>query len=350
MPISRDNNFNVLRLIAASSVIISHAYAAQNPSIEFLVVSPALFGWCAVNVFFSMSGFLIMSALDRSGDVTRYFRNRILRIYPGLIVCTIITVLILSLFSPANFSSYISSPETLNYLFRNSTLIGIGHTLPGVFQHLPLAGAVNGSLWTLRFEMYCYITVGVSFAVGALKQGRIRWIAFGAAFATYTIVFAIRLRHGDGSDGIDRFQRLGFCFLLGMVYASAFNGFRLKFWHVAVVTVIALLLAGTPLRQFSMSVALAAIAFWLAYLDIPWIKGMQKGPDYSYGIYIYAFPIQQALLALGIIVHPVLETVAVLALTLPVAAMSWHFVESPALRLKQARFWKKLPIASAPTE
>jgi peptidoglycan/LPS O-acetylase OafA/YrhL len=131
--------------------------------------------------------------------------------------------------------------------------------------------------------------------------------------------------------------RLGFCFFIGMLFAQVQDRISLRFWHVALAAAAAALLLNTPLRLQAVSAALAMLVLWLAFVRSAPLRALSNLPDYSYGIYIYAFFIQQ-IVQLHLPQWPTLAKAALAFVTvLPVAALSWHLVEKPALSLKKRR-------------
>ncbi|NNF24113.1 MAG: acyltransferase family protein [Rhodobacteraceae bacterium] len=148
-----DNNFNLIRFLAASGVLISHAYPiSQGPEaiqpLERLV--GMTLGHVCVLIFFAISGFLILRSFDRSSTLISWTSARVLRIFPALIVVLILTVLFYGpLLTHLPIAQYFSAPETITYVPRNISLAFLQYPLPGVLVDAPYVGAINGSLWTL---------------------------------------------------------------------------------------------------------------------------------------------------------------------------------------------------------
>ena len=162
----KDNNFNLIRFIAAFSVLVSHSYAIHfgsadaEPLLSYLGKS---LGSLSVDVFFIVSGFLIYGSLIRKQSLRDYIAARILRIFPGLIFMLILTTFVLgSSISSLTFINFLSEPQTWEYFLKNSILIfRTEYQLPGVFEDNNYGTAVNGSLWSLPFELYMYIALPV---------------------------------------------------------------------------------------------------------------------------------------------------------------------------------------------
>ncbi|MGF7151731.1 peptidoglycan/LPS O-acetylase OafA/YrhL [Sphingomonas zeicaulis] len=336
-----DNNFTFLRFAAASMVIVAHAYDLQGiESVQDPLrrLTGHSMGWAGVSVFFVMSGYLIMKSLARTPNLIQFTRARALRIFPGLAVCMVLTVLLAGLFlttlSPAAF---FGSGQTAKYLGGNISLLSLQHHLPGVFEANPRPRAVNGSIWTLPYEVSCYIMAAALSVFGMLKNERLRIITFVLA-ALLSVLFTA-LQPVTAEVGIFArlaiFHGLAFCFLLGMAYASFGDRFILRWWYAPIAGLIAWLLAPTPFYTMALSVTVGLFVIWLAFVPSPLLRKLSRAPDYSYGIYIYAFPIQQTLIQFAPGLSPAMHALVAFLLVLIPASLSWHLVEKPALRFKK---------------
>ena len=163
----RDNHLNLLRVIAASMVLVSHSFVlvsgnpASEPWHDLIGRSP---GGVAVDVFFIISGFLVTGSLQRQGSISGYLAARALRIYPGLWVALLLTVLAVGLMGLSTLSTpaFFADGQTWRFLARNAVMVAGGEgLLPGAFLGNPLPGAVNGSLWTLRYELRLYLLLAL---------------------------------------------------------------------------------------------------------------------------------------------------------------------------------------------
>ena len=337
-----DNNFTILRFLAASAVIVAHAYDLQNvPGLHdpLARLTGQTMGWAGVTAFFVMSGYLIMNSLQRSGDLVRFFRARALRIFPGLAVCTVATVLLIGLFvTTVPAARFFTDPQTVKFVAGNISLLSMQYYLPGAFEGNPFPGAINGSLWTLPYEVLCYIM-----AAGLVGFGFLRGKLRGATLATIAIgglgIVAIR----PFLDGvplitwIERFQGLSLSFIIGMIYACYSHRLALRWWHWIPAAGLAWLLSGTRYFDATAGLALALLVLWFAFAPSPFLRRLSQAPDYSYGIYIYAFPIQQALIMIAPSLSPPVHAAIAFVLVLIPASLSWHLIEKPALRLKDGR-------------
>lgn len=342
----RRNNFNLLRFVAASLVVLSHAFELptgfRSHDVAFALTGQP-FSWYAVNLFFVVSGYLIVVSWERRSSVLAFLVARVMRLVPGLLVMLIITVVVLgAAFSTYSFGQFITASQTWRYAAGCLSIVFVQYELPGVFSGNPVS-AVNGSLWTLRYEVLCYLSVA---AIGLLPglqhiDRRRRSLVLSAAVVVTSVVLvvfdAFDLRYAGGKPAMMyELARLAMCFLLGGLYRQIETRLPLRFGIVIGLSALTIAVAGTVWFSPIANVATAYATFWIAFIPKGrWIAWTRSAPDYSYGVYIYAFPIQQALIAVWPGVTPLANFMLGFALTLAAAAVSWHFVEKPALSLKR---------------
>lgn len=205
---NKNNNFNLIRLAAAIAVLINHCFPlATGREVDFWIGSHLgiSLGSIAVDIFFATSGFLVTGSLLSSNDIIRFIRARILRIYPALIVMLFITtILIGGYFTSLHMKDYLASSGTLKYFLKNGSLFtGASYTLPGVFETNPYKGAVNGSLWTLPYEIWMYSTLAFVWILSSASQGRSR--IFRASIITLAL-FALATYNSTNSDDTKLFS------------------------------------------------------------------------------------------------------------------------------------------------
>jgi len=331
----RDNHLNLIRMVAAAAVLVSHAYAITigSETAEPLVASTGTtLGFYAVAVFFAISGLLIARSFDRHQHLGRFVSARILRLYPALVVALILTVLGGAALSQLDPAAYFSRAATWTYVPRGLSLAFLQHRLPGLFLDNPFSPGVNGSLWTLFYEVACYALVVVVGMVGLLRSRP--GIAVLLVAVTAAHIHGLTWAPADGiAYRLDLLSRIGFAFALGTAAYVWRDRIHLGPGFAAALWVGALTLSSTFLFGSAITVALAYTVFWLG-------MGM-KGPllaynrlgDYSYGVYIYAFPIQQAVMQLGPGQSPIVNIAISMPLTLIMAVLSWHLIEERSLAL-----------------
>jgi len=157
---SRENNFQLIRLAAAIGVFFSHTFPLAGNG---LGGKAQMLGHISLNVFFLVSGFLVcQSGLMRS--TKRYFIARVLRIYPALIVAVLFSVFVIGLaMTELSTLEYLKAIEVYEYTFKNIAILApdIPKTLPGVFLEYKYLPTVNAPLWSLRYEVLCYILLAI---------------------------------------------------------------------------------------------------------------------------------------------------------------------------------------------
>jgi peptidoglycan/LPS O-acetylase OafA/YrhL len=335
----RDNNLNLLRIVAASLVLVSHSFVlvSGNPQAEpwnaVLGRSP---GGLAVDVFFLVSGFLVTGSAMKQAAVWPYVRARAMRIYPGLWMALLFTLALVGAgFSSLPAAAFFSEPQTWKYLAKNALMItGAEAALPGAFAGNPFTGVVNGSLWTLRYELRLYALLALGWwALGrwARAQAPQRLRQGVTALALLLSLAAVaQLWAPAQSDAV----RLGGMFFSGAAMWTWRERLQLRGRWVALGVAAMAVAALVSPRVFEpvYRAALPGLVFWLAYRPAGWPRAYNRVGDYSYGVYIYAFPVQQALVAAWPGLGVAGLTASAGALTLALAVLSWHAVEQPALR------------------
>ena len=339
----RDNNFNLIRMLAATGVMVSHAFPlALGPGtrepFQHLLKGDNL-GRACVFVFFAVSGFYITRSFLTKREPARFVLARILRLYPGLAVMLLTTLAVGGLWFATDPAAYWS--QAAGYAVERLTFTGHGD-LPGVFAANPYPGAFNGSLWTLRYEVACYIGVLVAGLLGIFDRPRL--------FAVLALLFVVCCLLGpriSGRSDIRFLLYLGLPFLIGSAFCVWQRRIPLCPAIAAVLVVLAVMAHPTPLFRPLFVLALAYATFCLGFARIPLLDRYNRVGDYSYGIYIYAFPIQQGMAALGF-VTPIGNLAAAFPVTLLCAILSWTWIESPALRLRptaaRLRRFRKTPM------
>jgi peptidoglycan/LPS O-acetylase OafA/YrhL len=337
----KDNNFNLIRFAAAFAVLVSHSFAAAtgSASSEPLRTTYGLtWGDIAVNIFFIASGFLVTSSLLTRKSATAFLWARALRIYPALWLMLAITVFVLgSLLTTHPLRGYLEDPGTWHYLLKNAILFkGIDYNLPGLFESNPWKYAVNGSLWSLTPEVRMYTLLLALWLTAATTGARRATILRLAIIGTVIISGAWYLYHGAFEPASD-YPRLTFMFFTGASFYVLRDAIQLRrsiFLALLSITLLSLLQRTAFFFVFNLS--LAYMLLYAAYAFGGVIREFNRLGDYSYGIYIYAGPVQQSLAAL--IRHiSVAEMIALSAIiTLPLAVLSWHLLEKRALRLKSS--------------
>jgi len=332
----RDNNFNLIRFIAAFVVMVDHSFALVAPeqaAKAALNLGALELGRIGVDVFFVVSGFLVTRSAMTRPTVLDYGVARFMRLFPALFVtCVAIAFVLGPLVTSVSLHDYFTDPRPWLFVPITASLITHTMTLPGVYDTLPVSGVIDQPLWTLRYEVFCYILLA-AFAVTGLLATRFRAaLTLALIFAGYCLVtFGTDLRDMSAIDSATRFV-LTF-FVGGALYVFA-DKIRLDFGMVLLVGAGAILAHGTPFYEAMLRVALAYSVLWFALVPAGFVRDFNKLGDYSYGLYILCFPIQQAFVMLDPTITPFALLVASFPAVLAFAILSWHFIEHPALHRK----------------
>jgi peptidoglycan/LPS O-acetylase OafA/YrhL len=342
---SRDNNFDLLRLGAAIVVLASHCYpltASGEDPLQRWTGHTA--GELGVTIFFAISGYLVTLSWLGDPEPRRFVARRGLRLLPALTVVAFLTAFVLGpAFTTLGLGAYLADPGPYLYAFRTSVLVTVAGTLPGLFFDNPFPNAVNGSLWTLPVEALAYVVVLASGLLGLLHRPRTALLLAAAALLAFLasawspLDLTGIVPAGAAEAGVPAALRLAAVFVGGMIFALHRDKLPLSFLAVAAAFVLWWSLRGTELEPFVAALAMPYSVLTLAFRRRVRVPLYERGGDASYGIYIYAFPVQQTLAHL----IPDISPGAMLAVALPVtfvlARASWRLVEEPALRRKPAR-------------
>jgi peptidoglycan/LPS O-acetylase OafA/YrhL len=333
---ARANNFDSLRTIAALMVLVSHAFPlsghdAAEP-IRRLSHGQTTAGTIAVAIFFIISGYLITMSFERNPVARSFIMNRVLRLVPALaVVVLFLTFVAGPLLSRDATSLYLRQPATYEFPIVAVTLVHFYDGLPGVFLHNPFPRSVDGSLWTLHYEVACYVLV---FLLG------VSHILNKYVTAFLFLVGLVAMVSGVGHHVTE----FGTYFLAGAVIHLWKPPIRGDLAAAsALVWIAALLWRGvTP----ASATAGAYLVIFLAVSPSIRLPRLARWGDLSYGIYIWAFPVQQSIAWLrGGHVAWYVDAAASLPIVLGLALLSWHLVEAPALALKRRRAYA--PVVAA---
>lgn len=240
------------------------------------------------------------------------------------------------IFTTFKFSKYFSDDAILLYLLRNLSLKWLQYDLPGVFRDNPYPAAINGSLWTLFYEVTCYGAVAVVGVSGLTARGW-RFMAFlGVYTAGYLALKLIDLRTHllEQSPLLENFHQLTLPFVLGMAFYHFRRYLPLNGMLCALAGGVALLARGSPWFEEILVISWSYLIFYLGYLPARPFRIYNRLGDYSYGMYIYAFPLGQITAAVWKGISPLGLLAVSFPATLALAVLSWHLLERRALALR----------------
>lgn len=340
-----ENNFDIIRLVAAIMVIVTHSYAllgkSEHDLLWQLTLGTLQFSHLGVAVFFVISGYLISQSAFASKTWKGYLWRRVLRIFPGLLVVLLCSTFVLgAVVTNLPWHSYFTRPDTYLHLVSIS-LYRLYLHLPGVFENNSNT-AVNGSLWTLAYEFTMYLVVIVAYLLGILQRKNVIAVL-------WLFMLAIRIYVGSNyfvysysaswllGLNITYFFEWSFYFLTGtlvFLFREKIN-FNLKVLAAMLLLYIAVAFfkQESVLRIFTYLLVPYAI-FTLAFIKST-TNNFGKYGDFSYGFYIYAFPVQQTIVhVLGAQIGIVPFFLLSVGITFPLAYASWHLVERRFLAFK----------------
>lgn len=329
---AKQDNFLLLRTLAAAAVIYGHGYAMmarRGPPEVFVWMGWGVYsGTLAVDLFFLISGFLVTGSFLRRRNAIEFVWARALRVLPAYALCLVGCAFVLGAFyTVLPLVDYLRDPATRGYVGYNLLLApdAMRWDLPGVFADNPRRSTINGSIWTLPAEVRMYLWVAVLGALGLLSRRALCNVLLAA-------LFVVGLMEPAWLPFVKAFARPAGCFALGAFCYVNRDVVPANGWLALACAAFAWLLRHTALYPFALVLAEAAFAFWFAYRT-RW-HGYNRCGDYSYGLYLWGFPMQQ------VVAHhlPTIAPLANAALSLPLAALlaiaSWHGIEKPALTLK----------------
>lgn len=326
---SRKNSFDLARLFAALMVLVSHHFALSGLP-EPRVAGFESAGGLAVVIFFAISGYLISLSATRSDDFISFMTKRAKRILPALIVCAIVV----NIFLGRMFYPEIGLIEMISNSVK--TMSFNGHGIMATSPDFRISRLVNGSLWTLPLEVMCYLVVGLIMVISGRKEA---YVITMLLFLTMSYVFYFNKTSVNiFSVPVDLIFPRALAFFIGSLmamYKASWDNTKIKLFLIVFLSaymfgssdnIINLKISGYIL--FSVLTIVLCTTF-----NETLISGKF---DYSYGIYIYAFPVQQLIITkadLGFYSGMIVSAFIVIIMS----AFSWHLVESKFLRKKKSR-------------
>jgi len=336
MKINRKNNFDLIRLLAAIVVLISHT-ASQSQSETLLTIQEIFSSKVAVDSFFIISGFLIFRSFENSSSLRSYIQKRAKRILPAYAAVIIVCAFALSLVSSLSFGEYFNL-EFVKYIFFNLiTLNFLQSTLPGVFVENPGTVVVNTSLWTIKVEIMFYIVV--PFLAYILSKTN-KALGIGVIYFSSILYSNAVMQFSDrlGPDLVIQLEQQ----LPGQM-AFFISGALLYYFYDKFRANVMLLL---PLAAFIIAIHNYAAEIYLFYpfalaviiiyacLIFKYLGNVGKYGDFSYGIYIWHFPILQVFVHYNLFSNLWTGIFLAFACVFFASYLSWNFIEKPFLKRK----------------
>ncbi|MBT2763309.1 acyltransferase [Paenibacillus sp. ISL-20] len=353
----KDNFFDLLRFVLAIAVIFSHSFIllkgqsnGEDP-LTSISNNQISMGTLAVNCFFVVSGFLIMQSLTSNSSYIKYFLNRFLRIFPAFFTSLfLVSIIIGPLISSFSIKDYfaINNSGPLEFIFKNMSfnIFGYSWTVRDAFVNNPFPGSANGSMWTLKHEFALYLILPLLnyFLIVKFRKLFLIMTFVLTLLSIVNILYDYKLLNLVGDyywvlsiNEYTNFIRLAPYFMIGSLLYLYRD--RVVISHRLIILCLILIIVG-----FKAGLLNIVLMFTIPYILIAVSVSIKfsvfrKYGDFSYGMYIYAFPIQQLLSYLwGDWLNVPSFFVLSTSITLITAIISWHFIEKRAMKLKNISF------------
>lgn len=329
----RENNFDLLRLLFASIVVLRHCYdLSLNPAYSWI---PHLMNSrLAVEGFFAMSGCLIVGSYEKAPSMRRYFENRARRLLPGYWAALLLTLVLAFTLSTIPAADLLRAPGVYRYMLASLAFCNFLHpSVPGLFAENPVMSAANGALWTIKVEVLFYLLVPL-IVWCCDRLGRFRTLGGIFLLSVLYRILCSRLNHPSLEAQLP--GQLCF-FVVGSAtyyYYPWFKRNRRWMWAAALASYV-VASCGDWIAFRAIGVALGVMCLGLL---LPCLPRPAKHGDFSYGTYVLHYPVVQTFISLGMVRDfPYLALLAICLTIGLLAVASWHLVEKPFLRRPRAR-------------
>lgn len=334
----RPSGFDYMRLALAIGVFVVHisgttygekgAAAAWSGALEPLIRA-------ILPMFFALSGFLVAGSMKRCATLVKFLGLRAIRIYPALAVEVLLSALLIGpLVTTVSLQAYFTDPMFWRYVLNVTGHISF--FLPGVFADNPIPDYVNRQLWTVPYELDCYIVLGALIAIGAKRHRVLLPIGTALLLAAYAVPMLIRRGMLYETNEALSGQLLVVTFLIGVCLYAYRERIPFNRWLFCASAALGILCL-SKLFNGGYYLATLPVAYVTAYLGLlnPPRVGIIRSADYSYGIFLYGYVVQQLVMSIPGLREWYWNLFICLPLTIVVAALSWHWVERPAAGLKR---------------
>lgn len=353
------NNLTLVRLVLASAVIWTHSYwrvtgiGEQDELSRWLGTTISAY---AVDAFFFLSGFLVYRSLAQRGSVADFALARLARLWPALAASVGLTIIGGYFVSGLPISSYLAG-DTLRFAYRNLSLLTGHYNLTGVrCSNGPCV--VNGSLWTIPWEVRCYALLALLGLAGLASPRRMAQlvlpISASAALLLHVPGMATLIEQILGPGvlyNVVMVDRLWTMFALGIAAYIWRDRLYLNWWVLAGLCGMNLAAQYSNIHFHLQALFVGYAVLCFGFLSVQRTALSGNWPDYSYGMYIYAFPVMMLLAGGFNYLHHGWLALANFLVTLPIAALSWHLLEEPVLgqvRSRRQRQGKRAASAITP--
>lgn len=333
----RNNNFDFLRFIFAFVVLLVHmSILSENQ--ELLFFQHYLSSYISVTAFFIISGYLIAQSYKETSTIGRYLLKRAARLLPAYLFVVIASAIFLSIISTQPAAEYFTNRQLYKYLFANITFQNyLQPCLPGVFSSNVAGCDVNGALWTLKIEVAFYITLPFVIYIAGKFRNKIMFflsIYFLSVLYKLGLEYAGKILYNEYVTFLSR-QLPGFYsyFISGVLIYYYKNLFIANKNWLLLIGLISYLIEKSWGWEFLSPFSLAIIVFWFAF-SLKWLHNFAKFGDFSYGTYIYHYPIINLAVYFGVFekYNTLVASFMVVLSILIISFFSWHLLEKPFLQ------------------
>ena len=337
-----ENSYDFVRFCAASAVLFSHHFdLAGLPEPKVPAYGGEDFGELAVEVFFCLSGFLIYRSLRKSTGWAKFVSARVLRIFPNLAFVLVAT----SAATLVWYGNYGQLWPHAEYVSDNLLLFlrGVTQVIPGAFADT-VRPSLNEPLWSLPYELWLYAALALMFVLCGRRSGTgivAAALLLGIAWSATPIIGELEIGPLNSYDLL----RLGSFFLSGAALAVVWPYIGRHALAIGVAGLIGIVLARNLVSIDTIFHPLAVAAATIGLGSSRAMAWFAKGGDASYGMYVFAWPVQQFSLLL---IEPFwLSMLAAFAATTALGYGTWHTFEKRAMSYSD-RFARTLQGANRP--
>lgn len=344
--INKENNFSILHFLGACLVMYGHQWILLGSAPPALLGnSVSTFG---VKMIFVITGYLVTKSFTRSTNFIEFIKKRLIRIFPALITCILVTICVMSLFSRLDMFTYFR--WSYQYLIYNILLYPI-YSLPGVFETNPYPHAVNGSLWTIPVEVSMYFFIGlVLLLLNCLKNKKLRVYIYTLIVMMITAIEAFLDVKGAtvqaivwGTDWISALDLIPYMLLGSLCEVADLR----KYCNVQIGTFLFLVLCclNVKYQELLNFIVLPYFTMSFALCSSPVFSRCFKKNNIAYGVFLWGFPVQQTLIYLLHVKYEIHLTANIffvlsLAIVVFIAYLSHRFIEIPVERFLKRKLIK----------
>lgn len=332
----KSENLHLMRFVAALMVILSHAFIISTGTqkgewfIELTNVQLSM-GNFAVAIFFLCGGYLISMSMEKSKTAVKYFEARIIRLIPPLFFVVFLLIMAGGLFTTLPAAQYYTSAGTWKYLLNSVFLLV--HNLPGVFENNPYLPTVNGALWTLPVEFLCYVLCFIAYKLGFMNKKRFLISVPLVIVGTIAMIWL-----STRIPAVGEVIRPVLLFYIGMGYWIYREQITLKLNYFGIAVIAFFLLFALNLGNIAMLFCFPYIMMTLWFGFGQCSSKIGKLGNYSYGIYLWGFPVQQAVVYLwGNTMNPYVNTLISIPIAMVLGIITYEITEKRFIK-----FYKKI--------